>query len=135
MADSNRKQIWKKMETALKEITALKGVSFGLTDIGADKILEIIPMTDPFERSSKTTNKNALEFVLRVICPAMVQSALYEYEDLAPLIKAKMVANRKWDGLAYDTILQQEKWLWADAQHPDTGVDMHYVIEYDPLKI
>lgn len=123
------------METALNQITELHKVVYGLPDLAEKNVLGIIPLTDDFERSSKSTNRNAFNVALRIIIPEMFQQALYEYEDVAPLIKAKMEALRlelKGENKGYDLLLQSEKWLYPDAEHRDTGVDMTYSIQYAP---
>lgn len=132
MADSVRKQIFKKMETALKEISPLIDVFFGMAPLGKSDALAIVPSQDDFIRSTKLDRRNSLNVAIRYVVKEAFQQALYEYEDVAPLIKAKMDSNRTWDGIAYDTILQNERWLYPDSEHPDTGVDLNYVIEYAP---
>lgn len=120
------------METALKEISPLIDVYFGMAPLGKADAMAIIPSQDDFIRSSKLTTRNSLNVAIRYVVQQAFQDPLYEYEDVAPLIKAKMDSNRTWDGIAYDTILQNERWLYPDSEHPDTGVDLNYVIEYAP---
>src|SRR5689334_24097533 len=103
-----------------------------MAPLSKTNVLAIIPRSDEFERSSKTTTRNRLLFAIRYVVPQAFEQALLEYETVAPLIKAKMAADLKWGGLAYDTLLQNETWLYPDSEHPDTGIDLNYQIEYAP---
>lgn len=129
---STRKQIIEAVVAALEQIGDIDEVVYGMAELGKKNSAAIVPNLDDFSRSSKTTRRAIFMFAIRTIVPEMHQQALYEYEDLAPQIKAVMNADKTWTGLAYDTILQSEKWLYPDALHPDTGVDINYLIEYKP---
>lgn len=120
------------MEAALNEITALETGGYGMASLKEKNSVAIVPSKNAHDRSSKLTDRDDFIFQLRVVVSAKFQQALYEYEDVAQLIKAKMDANRKWGGLAYDTKLGDEDWFYPDENHPDTGVNMNYTIEYDP---
>jgi hypothetical protein len=138
--DSNRKKIWLTIEAGLKTITQLDTVYFGMPPLDEIRVIGIIPMLDPHERLSKVGNKEqSLQFALRYQGEKGTVHALYQYEDLAPVIKAKMDELRNTHRLGgageklwRDLILQSEKWLYPDSEHPETGVDLNYVVEYAP---
>lgn len=127
---STRRQIIEAIIAALETIGDIDHVVYGMAVLGEKNVAAIVPNVDDFSRSSKLTKRGALMFAIRTIVPEMHQQALYEYEDLAPQIKSAMAADKTWGGLAYDTILQSEKWLYPDSEHADTGVDINYLVEY-----
>lgn len=137
MPDSARKTLWKDIETALKEIEhlSLRTVYFGRAPVGETDVIAIIPAEDDYQRSFKgaTTNEHSLAFTLRYVIAEALQPALMQYEDVAPLIKAKMEELRtdlKAAKEIREMAPQSEKWIYADADHPDTGVDLNYVVFY-----
>lgn len=131
---SIRRQIFEAIIDKLTaDVTILEEIFLGTARPNLTKThAAIVPVQDDFQRSSKLTERSSLAFAVRVVVPEMHQQALLEYEDMAPLIKNAMKADKTWGGLAYDTLLQNEKWLYADAIHPDVGVDLNYIVEYQP---
>jgi len=138
VADSVRKQIVKKIEVKLKTIVGAT-VLFGTIEPNNDDrpLIGIIPLEDNHERIAKVSaaGKTLIPFqrlrvAIRVVVDEESEHAGYELEDLLAAIDALMEADRTWDGIAIDTMLIQDKWLYLDAANPQAGADKEYEIQF-----
>ena len=101
-----------------KQITAANlGVNASVVNDGTNYKLVLT--------SSKTGATHVLNLTLR-----LRSLTAYELEPWTVLLAAKMEEDIEWGGLARDTELDEEGWLFYDPVFPQTGVDMKYKLTY-----
>ena len=109
-----RKDLFDAMKTKLEAIDGLL-VKFAPLSIDepVKPVLAIVPATDDPTRIGKSVTQNTLNIALRLLTDTFEDA-----EDWAPVIRAAMKADRKWGGLANDTIPQIERWAPLDPAFP-----------------
>ena len=122
----SREQIFQAIEDQLNTIDGLL-VKFGPLDLNEEvlPVVGIVPVADARVRSSKTGATHVLNLTLR-----LRSLNAYELEPWTVLLAAKMEEDLEWGGLARDTELDEEGWLFYDPVFPQTGVDMKYKLTY-----
>ena len=89
-------------------------------------VLAIVPITDDPTRIGKNVTQNTLIIALRLLTDTFGDA-----EDWAPVIRAAMKDNRKWNGLANDTIPQIERWAPLDPAFPGQWFyEQQYTLTY-----
>ena len=120
----SRTALFQAIEAKLNTISGLL-VKLGKLDLEEPikPVAGAAPLSVDHTRSSKLTASRVLEFNVQVL-----SDTLLEMEETVELVKAAMTEDRTWGGLAKDTELRSEEWLFFHPVFPQDGINLRYAI-------